>query len=625
MDHYWWQTGIGMNRISAEPLTDNTCFFSVWAPEKEHMILHIIDPPEQEIIMSKNETGYFSAKVEGIRSGCRYFYKPDGGKDLPDPASHFQPEGVHGPSQVVDHTLYNWSDQLWRGIPISDLILYEIHTGTFSAEGTFEAIIPFLEEIAATGINAIELMPVSQFPGTRNWGYDGVYPYSVHNSYGGPEGLKRLVDACHSRGIAVLLDVVYNHQGPEGNYFGMFAPYHTARYQTPWGDAINLDDAWCDGVREFYSANPVHWSVNYHIDGLRFDAIHMVFDNGAVHLWELIHKNIKKLEQKTGRRFYLIAESDLNSPRVVKLPESGGFGFDATWLDDFHHALYGLLDKQGNQYDDFGRIEQLAKAYTDGFVFSGELFKLRKRRHGASSAGIPGDKFVVFNQNHDQIGNRVKGERLSTLIGFESLKLASAALLLSPYIPLFFMGEEYGEDNPFYYFVSHTDEELIKAVQEGRKKEFEAFKWQVNPPDPQDELTFDQSKISWQKRTSGKYRIMLAWNKKLISLRRLTPSLESTSKNDIRVYINHDKGLILHRKSEDELQHVLCFLNFADTLLYFNVPSLSGTWIKILDSKEKQWLEEINDDDNSAPGEILAQQTLAIQGCSAVVYSNTGF
>src|SRR5690606_411563 len=301
---------------------------------------------------------------------------------------------------------------------------YELHVGTFTDEGTFDAIIPRLDDLLALGINALELMPVAQFPGERNWGYDGVFPYAVQNTYGGPDGLKRLVDACHAKGLAVFLDVVYNHVGPEGNFLSKYGPYFTNKYCTPWGDAINFDDAWCDGVREYFVNNALYWLEYFHIDGLRLDAVHMVFDNGAVHFWQYLADRVKQLQERLGRPLHLIAESDLNSPRVVNPPSVGGYGFTAQWLDDFHHALYVMLDRKGRErYADFGRLDQFAKALKEGFVHSGEFVKFRKRKHGASSAGIPGDRFVAFTQNHDQVGNRPLGERLSSLIDRERLKV----------------------------------------------------------------------------------------------------------------------------------------------------------------------------------------------------------
>ena len=331
--------------LSAERINKKTSF-TVWAPLKNSMTLHLLPPNEGVVEMVKDKEGYWQIAVDHLPNDTRYFFKPDGEQDLPDPASRYQPEGVHGPSQVIDHSEYKWQDVNWKNLPLEELIIYELHVGTFTPEGNFEAIIPRLDELKSLGINALELMPVSQFPGDRNWGYDGVYPYAVQNSYGGPTGLKKLVDACHQKGIAVFLDVVYNHLGPEGNYFSSFAPYFTNKYCTPWGDALNFDGDWSDGVRDYFSDNVLYWFEHYHIDGLRCDAIHMVFDNGAVNFWELTHNKVKAFEKKAGRPFYLIAESDLNSPKVIKTPDYGGYGFNAQWLDDFHHALYVLLDEK---------------------------------------------------------------------------------------------------------------------------------------------------------------------------------------------------------------------------------------------------------------------------------------
>jgi maltooligosyltrehalose trehalohydrolase len=604
--------------------TDNCCTFWVWAPEKEQVFLHIVHPFDRELKMKKNDEGYFSVSVDEVHDGCRYYLRP-GKQDLPDPGSHYQPGGVHGPSQVVDHSIFNWTDLDWNGIPVGELVFYEVHTGTFTPEGTFEAIIPLLPEIRETGFNAIELMPVAQFPGSRNWGYDGVYPYSVHNSYGGPEGLKKLVNACHSEGIAVFLDVVYNHLGPEGNYFSSFGPYFTSKYKIPWGDAINLDDDWSDGVRDYFSDNPVFWFRNYHIDGIRADAIHMIYDSGAVNFWELTNAKVAEEEEKQGRKFHLIAEADYNSPRVISPAASGGYGFDALWLDDYHHALYVILHREGrSRYEDFGTLEQLAKAYTDGFVHSGELVKFRKKKHGASSAGLPGDRFVVFNQNHDQVGNRVGGERLPVLVGYDQVRQASAAIILSPYIPLFFMGEEYGEDNPFFYFVSHSDEELINSVREGRKKEFESYNWDREPPDPQDESTFKQSMIDWNKRYSGRYRLILDWNRELLHLRRNYKSLRNFSKDGVFVYLFGQKGLGLLRKSSDEKEMILCLFNFSEQEFSIEMP-VAANWEKLIDSNDDKWIEEPDNEGEGmkAPAKIKGADMLTCHAGSTLVYCNS--
>lgn len=560
--------------LGAKYKGDGQCLFTVWAPLREKMILHIYRPRERYIEMKRDEYGYFSVLVEDVYPGAKYYFRPDDTKDLPDPASLYQADGVHGSSEVIDHDEFKWTDDEWRNIPLNDLIIYEIHTGTFTEEGTFDAIIPLLDELADTGINAIELMPVAQFPGSRNWGYDGVFPYAVQHSYGGPVALKRLVDAAHAKGIAVFLDVVYNHIGPEGNYFPEFGPYFTNKYSTPWGDAINFDGEWSDGVRDYFTDNAIYWAEYFHIDGLRLDAIHAIFDMNAVNFFDLLHHKVKQFEQKAGRKLHLIAESDLNSPRVVKTTEHGGLGFTAQWLDDFHHALYTMLDPQGkSRYEDYGAAEQLEKAYKEGFVLSGDWVKFRKRKFGASSAHVDGNRFIVFNNNHDQVGNRVGGERLNMLVGVEKTKLAAAAVLLSPYVPMLFMGEEYGDDTPFYYFVNHSKEDLIKMVQEGRRNEFKHFGFDAVPPDPADINTFNASKIKWGKRYESGYSDMLDWYRKLIDLRRTHPALKNYNKKDISV--KTDGGaFMLRRKSADHQHKLIAVFNLSGENFLYKAPPL---------------------------------------------------
>lgn len=599
--------------------SQNKTRFSVWAPLKEKLTLHIVSPVDRQVAMSKNKEGYFELELEDVSPGARYFFNPDDEGDFPDPASKFQPDGVHGPSALVDHSRFEWTDDNWRGIPLRETIIYELHVGTFTKEGSFEAIIPFLDELKDTGINAIELMPVAQFPGNRNWGYDAVFPYAVQNSYGGPDGLKRLVNACHEKGISVFLDVVYNHLGPEGNYLGKFGPYFTDRYVTPWGDALNFDGPWSDGVRDFFINNALYWFEHYHIDGLRLDAVHTIFDSGAVHFWELLHKRVSLLEEKLGRQLYMVAESDLNSTKVVKLPEAGGFGFDAQWLDDFHHALYVILDEEGKKrYADFGTMEQLAKAFADGFVHSGEWVQFRKRKHGSSSAGTRGDKFVVFNNNHDQAGNRIGGERLCMLVNEERVKLAAAAIMLSPYVPMLFMGEEYADDTPFFYFVSHSDEELIEAVRNGRKEEFKEYGFDREPPDAQSEDTFLSSKINWHKRNQPRHKTVLEWHKHLITLRRTHPVLQNFDKNDIRAHALGERGLLIHRYTNAGRQHLVILFNFSEEELSCTLPNESSVWKKMLDSKAAQWMN--GKEGNISADELQAKSTLLLPPLSVVVY-----
>jgi maltooligosyltrehalose trehalohydrolase len=612
-----------MKITGSEYQGNKRCRFTVWAPEKKKMTLHLVHPAERTVEMEHASEGYFTIELDEIAPGARYFYQPDGKEDYPDPASHYQPEGVHGPSEVVDHGNHIWRDTNWKNIPLHELVLYELHVGTFTPEGTFEAIIPRLDNLKETGVNAIELMPVAQFPGNRNWGYDGVFPYAVQHSYGGPIGLKKLVDASHAKGIAVYLDVVYNHLGPEGNYFGKYGPYFTEKYTTPWGDAINYDGAYSDGVREYFANNPLHWLEHFHLDGLRLDAIHAIYDQSAVSFWELMQEKLASLTEQMERPFYLIAESDLNNPRVVKKTDVGGYGFHAQWLDDFHHASYVLLDKKGKKlYEDFGKMEQLAKAYTDGFVHSGEYVKFRKKKFGTSSASVPGDRFVAFAQNHDQVGNRAEGERMSVLVDFERLKLTAAAVLLAPYIPMLFMGEEYGEDAPFLYFVSHSDEALIKAVQEGRKKEFADYKFAGSLPDPQSEETFKRSKLQWKKRKQDKHQKMLRWHQSLIQLRRTLPALQNFNKVDVQAQALKQDGLVLMRQSHNSAQQLICLFNFSEKTLEYIMPDEAPNWKNILNSKEKQWLLDQQELENKAPEQIEEGTRLSIPPLCVLVYQN---
>ncbi len=582
------------------------CIFRVWAPLKKNVSVHFEDG--RKIEMHKEEYGYFAASAANISPGSKYKYYLDEEGAYPDPASFYQPDGVNGHSVVIDHNEYQWNDTGWKGLATGDLIVYELHVGTFSKEGTFEAIIPMLDDLVNTGINAIELMPVAQFPGNRNWGYDGIYSYAVQNSYGGPQGLKKFVDACHQKGIAVFLDVVYNHLGPEGNYFARFGPYFTGKYRMPWGEALNFDGPWSDGVKEFFTNNTLYWFDKFHLDGLRFDAIHEIYDNSAVNFWMIVHDKVRSFEKKCGRKLHLIAESDLNSPRVIKSPYDGGYGFDAQWLDDFHHVLYVLLDANGKpRYEDYGTITQLAKAYTDGFVLSGDWTKSRNKKFGTSSKHTPGDTFVAFNQNHDQIGNRVKGERLSVLICFERLKIAAAAVLLSPYIPMLFMGEEFGEDNPFYFFVDYSDQRLVTTVRGGRTKDFKALTDQGDFPDPQAEKTFIDSRINWEKRKTGKYNILLNWHMQLIALRNKYPALKDYDKKHIRVQTIGEKGFMLKRKN------ILCLFNLSEETIDLPIADPAGYEL-LLNSREDRWME------NADRGNTVAQNKPGLPPLSVRVY-----
>jgi maltooligosyltrehalose trehalohydrolase len=583
--------------IGTDYLNTKKTRFSVWAPHKQKVAVHFVFPENKIIELNHLEKeGYWVLEINRDLLNYKYFYQLDGKEDFPDPASNFQPEGIFGPSQIVDHS-FSWKDNNWPGIQLSDMIIYELHVGTFTAEGTFEAIIPRLDELAKLGINTIELMPIAQFPGERNWGYDGVFPFTVHNSYGTPQSLKNLINACHQKGFAVLLDVVYNHLGPEGNYLPRFSPYFTDKYQSNWGQGINFDGPYSNGVRNYFIQNALYWLKKYHFDGLRLDAIHSIFDMSANHFLAELSLAIEKISQKDNRKHLLIAESDLNDNKVIRNRQRGGYQLDAQWNDDFHHSLHALLtEEETGYYKDFGKIEDLARAIKEGFVYSGQYSRYRKKNYGNSSRFIPPEKLIVYSQNHDQIGNRMLGERLSTLVSLEKLKLAAAIILLSPYVPLLFMGEEYGEEAPFLYFINHQNQALVAAVREGRKEEFAQFQWQQEPPDPQDKSTFLKSKLNWQKRREKKHTVLLSYYTQLIKLRKNYPLLKCPAKKEIKVWIiKENKVLIQKRIREKEQFLLIAFFNTSQTM--FNLSqckkySLSEKcrWELVLDSCQKRWL-----------------------------------
>ena len=575
--------------IGANYVGDDKTSFLVWAPFRKQVEVHVMAPLEQTLPLEKDERGYFSMIAEDMPAGSCYFYRLDGKSEYPDPASRFQPQGVHGPSQVTDPD-FPWEDSRWPGLPLQEYIIYELHTGTFTPEGTFDAVIGHLDGLKELGITAVELMPVAQFPGSRNWGYDGVYPYAVQDSYGGPDGLKRFVNACHRRGLAVVLDVVYNHLGPEGNHLAEFGPYFTDRYHTPWGAALNFDGAFSDEVRRFFIENALYWVTEFHIDALRLDALHTILDISSYTFIEEMTASVQKQAKTLNRNIYLIGESAANNIRLISPPESGGYGLDAQWNDDFHHALHVLLtgEKTG-YYQDFGTMRQLVKAFREGFVYSGEYSPYRRHRHGTSSSDVPAERFVVFTQNHDQVGNRAGGERLSQLVSFEALKLAAGIVLLSPFIPLIFMGEEYGETSPFPYFVSHNDPELIEAVRKGRREEFTAFDWRGEIRDPQDEATFLKARLNYGLRTEGWHKVLYDFYRELIRLRKENTAIACLSKDNLEVLGDeNNKTLFVRRWSGDS--EVVIIFNLSDNEAKVCQTIPLGQWHKILDSTEARWL-----------------------------------
>ncbi len=568
---------------------DGKCHFRVWAPLARRVELEIVSPCPRRIGLEKREKGYFEAEVDGVCHGTLYTYCIDEGRGLPDPASRFQPQGVHGPSQVVDND-FSWEDEFWHPPSLDQYVIYEIHVGTLTSEGTFEAAIRELRRLKDLGITAVELMPVAQFPGERNWGYDGVFPFAVQSSYGGPNGLKRLVNACHREGLAVILDVVFNHVGPEGNYLDRFAPYHADRYQTPWGAAINFDGAFSDGVREFFIQNALYWTYEFHIDSLRLDALHAIVDLSPRHFFEELATRVHAESKRLKGSVYLIAESAQNDVRLVKPARQGGFELDAMWSDDFHHALHtALTDEQTGYYRDFRGLCDLAKAMRQGFVYTGQYSEYRKRSHGTKTRGLSASNFVVFSQNHDQVGNRAAGERLGSLVSFDGLKLAAGVELLSPFVPLLFMGEEYGETAPFLYFTDHSDTALVAAVREGRRKEFSSLAQSENVSDPQDPETFRRSKLHRNFRSKGSHRVLTDFYRELIRLRIATPALRHPSMADQEILAFEKAGQVfIHRWHESDQTVIL--MSFARDDSRMAAPMPRGTWRTVLDSSDLRWL-----------------------------------
>jgi maltooligosyltrehalose trehalohydrolase len=529
----------------------------VWAPKAGDVKLHT---SETILDMAEDSGGWWQKDAPFMAHGVDYAYGVDGKGPFPDPRSPWQPGGVHGFSRWVDHSLFDWTDAGWQQPPLGSAVICELHVGTFTPEGTCEAAIHRLDHLKELGVTHVELMPVAQFSGDRGWGYDGVNLYAPHQAYGGPEGLKRLVDACHAKGLAVLLDVVYNHLGPAGNYLNQFGPYFTSRYATPWGEAVNFDEAHSHEVRQFFVDNALMWLTDYHMDGLRIDAVHAIVDTSAIHFLEELANAVKDLETALGRHFVLIAESDLNDPRVIRSSAAGGYGMDAQWNEDFHHALHAALtgESQG-YYQDFGTLADVAKALTRGLVYDGCFSVFRRRFHGRPATGLSGNQFVGCLQNHDQVGNRALGERTSRLLSEGLLKIGAALVLTSPFVPLLFQGEAWGASTPFLYFTDHQEPELGEAVKQGRRKEFAAFGWETEKiPDPQAEQTFVQSQLRWEELSAHPHNQILDWHRSLIRLRRSLPDLTSGQMAQVSVFYDEaDQWLIMVRKS------VLVACNFA--------------------------------------------------------------
>ncbi|MGQ0844240.1 MAG: malto-oligosyltrehalose trehalohydrolase [Sporichthyaceae bacterium] len=500
--------------------------FRVWAPAARSVDLLRND---DKIPAARGEDGWWQAVGVVPEHGDRYGYVVDGQGPFPDPRTHRQPDGVHALSQVYLHDRFSWTDSAWRGRALPGAAIYELHVGTFTPEGTFDAAIGRLPHLVSLGVDLVEVMPVAPFPGSHGWGYDGVAPFAVHEPYGGPDGLKRFVDACHAVGLGVVLDVVYNHLGPSGNYLGCYGPYFTEKHHTPWGAAVNLDDADSDEVRRFVLDNALGWLRDYHVDGLRLDAVQTLFDDRAVHVLAELSAAVDALAAAVGRPLFAVAETDRNDPRTIAAREAGGLGLHGMWDDDVHHALHALLtgERQG-YYDDFGSFECLAAALTRAFWHDGRYSTFRRRRHGAPVDPVrtPGHRFVVSLQTHDQVGNRARGDRISALTSPGRVRIGSALLLCSPFTPMLFQGEEWAASSPWQYFTDHPEPELAKAVSEGRMSEFAEHGWGPDDvPDPQDPATLSRSRLDWSEPAREPHAAMLNWYRDLLALRRSTPDL----------------------------------------------------------------------------------------------------
>jgi 1,4-alpha-glucan branching enzyme len=574
--------------LGAVHLGEGRTSFRVWAPRAELVRLAIGDG-KRHVDLTPERGGYHAAIVEQAPPGTRYRYQMDEEMELPDPASRLQPEGVHGPSEVVD--LGRRSETAWAGRALSSFVTYEIHVGTFTPEGTFDAAAARLDELRDLGITAIEIMPVAAFPGARNWGYDGAYPFAVQASYGGPYGLRRFVDACHARGIAVIVDVVYNHMGPEGTYLAKYGPYFAERYQTLWGGALNFDGEHSDEVRRFFIESALWLVTDLGVDALRLDAVKAVIDMSPRPFLEELGEAIHRRAAELGRVVHVIAEGDANDARLVLPSLGGGFGLDGMWSEDFHHALHALLTgERAGYYEDFGRVEDLAKVYRQGFALTGEVSRWRKRRHGRSPAGLDAKRLVVFAQNHDQAGNRPAGERLAALVSFASQKLAAAATLLAPSLPLLFMGEEYGETAPFLFFVSHGDAALVEAVRRGRAQELAGFGFAGEPVDPALEETFLRSKLGWEKRREGRHAALLAMHKELIRLRRDVPAVAACGFAEAEaVAFEEEKILLLTRRHGPTGTEAALVLAFGEEPVTLTVPLSAGRWAALFESADGRW------------------------------------
>jgi maltooligosyltrehalose trehalohydrolase len=568
-------------------LQDGLATFRVWAPRCRSVEV-VIEGRKPEALTARDD-GVYERALPGIAAAARYQYRLDGERYRPDPVSRFQPEGVHGPSVVVEPGRFPWTDQGFRGHALADLVFYELHVGAFTPAGTFEGIIPHLPQLVDLGITAIELMPVAEFPGSRNWGYDGTHLYAPQSTYGGPRGLRRLVDAAHAQGLSVFLDVVYNHLGPEGNYLAEFGPYFTDRYRTPWGSAINFDGPDSEYVRRHFIDNARYWVREFHLDGLRLDATHSIFDASPVHVLAEIGEAAREEGQALDKPVHIAAESHDNDRKIVLPASEGGLGLDTIWSDDFHHAIHTrLTGEKTGYYVDFAGGKGLTRALAEGFAFQGEPSQYFGRPRGTTSTDLPGERFTICLQNHDQVGNRAVGDRLSTVVPFAAVKMAAALLFAAPALPLLFMGEEYGETSPFQYFTSHLDPALVEAVRKGRTEEFKSFGWQGTVPDPSEPATFLRSRLNHSLAGAPRHRELREYYRRWLELRRSHPSLGAGGKDRARAELDATGSVLtLSRPAPDGPGSVCLVANLTNTARGFAPPS--ADWRVLLDSEEPRF------------------------------------
>ena len=627
----WHSAAVGRpngGRLGACFLGSSGTAFEVWAPTAERVEVLLAgpgdDPAEGDprtAPLEPHSDGYHRGTVPRVGPGDTYLFRlhrADGTVvDRPDPASRHQPAGVHGPSAVDDPTAFAWTDQGFAARPLHDQVIYELHVGTFSPQGTFDGVATQLDHLSTLGVTTIELMPVAQFPGARNWGYDGVLPYAVQDSYGGPEGLRRLVDAAHAHDIAVILDVVYNHLGPEGNHLDDFGPYFSPRYGTPWGPGLNTDGPQADPVRRYVVEHAVSLVRDHHLDGFRLDAVHGIVDTSAVHLLEELATAVHTEAERIGRPVHLIAESDLCDPRLVRSPQAGGYGLDAQWADDLHHAVHvAITGERDGYYLDYTGLDDLRTMLRDRYVFAGRYSAHRERTVGRPARDVPYDRFVACVQNHDQVGNRMLGERLAELTDLEGCKLAAAALLTSPFVPMLFMGEEYADPAPFRYFVSHSDPDLIDAVRTGRREEFAAFAWQGEAPDPQAQETFDASQLDLSlAHAGGRHTYLHTCYRELIALRRRLDLLHRPDAPDLDVIpVPGRQTLALHRS--DGAAAVAVVINAEPDSVEVAIPAAPGMWTVRLDTADARFGGPGRADD---PGFQAGSLRVPAGPCSVVV------